>query len=118
MVERRNKSESSTTNTPLGPPATTPELREQQLTALAFDLVEQRLRDGSATAAETVHFLKLGSENTKLEREKMRKESILLNARTEQMSKNDRVESLFEDAIRAFRGYSGEDVGPHDEFDG
>ena len=36
--------------------------------ALAFDLVEKKMRDGSATAAETVHFLKLGSENAKLER--------------------------------------------------
>lgn len=36
--------------------AYTAEERENELTNLAYDLVEQRLRDGTATAAETVHF--------------------------------------------------------------
>lgn len=99
---------------PIGPPATTPELREQELVALAFDLAEKRLRDGSASAQETVHFLKLGTENAVLEREKLRKENILLEARTEQLSKNDRMEELFENAIAAFKGYSGEEVAQGD----
>jgi hypothetical protein len=96
-------------------PATTPELREQELVALAFDLVENRLRKGTATSQETVHFLRLGSENAKLERDKLRLESQEKMARIEQMNRNDRVEALFEDAIKAFKGYAGEEVPP-DEF--
>lgn len=102
---------------PLSPPATTPEMREQELVALAFDVVERRLRDGSASAQETVHFLKLGTENAVLEREKLRKENILLEARTEQLSKNDRTEELFEKALKAFKGYSGEEVLEEELYD-
>ena len=51
--------------------ATTREERENELINLAYDLVEQRMRDGTATAAETTHFLKLGSSREMLEREMM-----------------------------------------------
>ena len=51
-------------------PAMTPEAREQQLIALAVDLVEQRLIDGTASAQETTHFLKLASRKAKLEAER------------------------------------------------
>lgn len=98
-------------------PAPTPELREQEMIALAFDLVEKKMRDGSATAAETVHFLKLGSENAKLEREKMRLESQERIARITQMQRSDRIEELFDNAIKAFKGYSGEEVTPDEQLD-
>ena len=61
-------------------PALTPEAREGQLIALATDLVEQRLRDGTATSQEVVHFLRLGSMRERLEREKLENENILLGA--------------------------------------
>lgn len=54
-------------------PALTPEARENQLISLAVDLVEQRLLDGTASAQEVTHFLKLGSMREKLERENSRK---------------------------------------------
>ncbi len=97
-----------------GPPATTPEEREQQLTALAYNLVEQRLLDGSATSQETTFFLKLGGERERLEREKLRKENNLLDARYEQVGKGDRMEELLDRAVKAFKGYSGEEM-PEDE---
>lgn len=115
MVQRRRDNESAALGTSLGPPATTPELREQQMTALAWDLVEKRLREGTATSQETTFFLKLGTEETRLQREKLRNENLLLEARTEQMAKSDRMESLFEEAIKAFKGYSGEETHT-DEF--
>ena len=98
-----------------GPPATTPEEREQQLTALAYNLVEQRLLDGSATSQETTFFLKLGGERERLEREKLRRENLLLDARYEQVGKGDRMEELLDRAVRAFKGYSGEEVPPEGE---
>lgn len=117
MVQRRKDNESSPLGASLGPPATTPELREQQLTALAYDLVEQRLKNGTATSQETTFFLNLGTQDKKLQQERLRKENILLTARTEQLSKNDRMESLFEDAIKAFKGYRGEEMEPDDLYD-
>lgn len=101
----------------LGPPATTPEEREQQLTALAYNLVEQRLLDGTATSQETTYFLNLGSAKKRLEEEKLRRENSLLAAREEQLGKGDRMEELLERAMRAFKGYAGEEVPPEgDEF--
>ena len=38
-------------------PALTPEARENQMIALAVDLVEQRLLDGTASSQQTTHFL-------------------------------------------------------------
>ena len=59
-------------------PALNPEARENQLIALAVDLVEQRLLDGTASSQETTHFLKLGSMKNQLEMEKLREENTAL----------------------------------------
>lgn len=115
MVTRRKDPEPLDDNDrPRRPPATTPEAREQQLIAMAFDLVEKRILNGTATSQETTHFLKLGAEETKLQREKLRNENELLKARKEQINQGDRMEKLLEGALRAFKGYSGEEM-PTDE---
>ena len=46
-------------------PALTPEARENQLIALATDLVEKRLIEGTASSQETTHFLKLATTKSK-----------------------------------------------------
>ena len=73
-------------------PALTPEARENQMIALAVDLVEQRLLDGTASSQETTHFLKLGSMKNRLEMEKLQEENRLLKARTEALQSAKRVE--------------------------
>lgn len=112
MPPRRKEPVHSAPQQLSGPPTTTPEEREQQLTALAYNLVEQRLLDGTATSQETTFFLKLGGERERLEKEKLRQENLLLAARQEQMGKGDRMEELLERAVRAFKGYSGEELPP------
>ena len=115
MPPRKKPTEVTAPNHVPGPPATTPEEREQQLTALAYNLVEQRLLDGTATSQETTYFLNLGSTTRRLQEEKLRQENLLLAARQEQMGKGDRMEELLERAISAFKGYSGEEVPPTEE---
>lgn len=88
-------------------PALTPEARENQLIALATDLVEQRLLDGTASSQETTHFLKLGSIKNKLELEKLEKENELLKAKTEALQSQKKVEELYAEALNAMRGYAG-----------
>ena len=90
-------------------PALTPEARENQLIALAVDLVEQRLLDGTASSQETTHFLKLGSMKNRLEMEKLKEENKLLQAKTESIQSAKRVEELYAEAINAMRRYSGND---------
>ncbi len=92
-------------------PADTPQGREAQLTSLAYDLVEQRLIDGTATAQETVFFLKAGSQREQLEQQKILNENLLLDARRTKMDQETRNEELLGRALAAFRMYSGADPG-------
>lgn len=88
-------------------PALTPEARESQMISLAMDLVEQRLRDGTASSQETTHFLKLGTKKAQLELEKIQKENELLRAKAEAIDSAKRMEELYADAIKAMQNYSG-----------
>ena len=54
-------------------PALTPEARENQLVSLAINLAEQQLRDGTASSQVITHYLKLGSQKERLEREKLQR---------------------------------------------
>lgn len=101
----------STETKPKLRPALSPEARENQLIALAMDLVEERLRNGTATSQETTHFLKLGSQKERLEREKLEKENRLLTAKTEALQSAKRMEELYEDAMKALRGYRTDEPG-------
>ena len=96
-----------------GRPALTPEAREGQLVALAVDLAEEQLRNGTASSQVITHYLKLGSTRAELEREKLRKENELLKAKTEAIQSARHVEELYADAISAMKRYSG--AGGSDE---
>ena len=100
-------------------PALTPEAREQQLTALAIDLVEQRLIDGTASAQETVHFLKLASRKAKLEAERAELENELIKAKTQSIRDQADMKALYKDAIAAMRRYGGHgsEVEEEDDYD-
>lgn len=97
------------------PPGTTPEARENQLVALAVDRAEQQLRDGSASAQVITHYLKLGSTREKLEQERLVKENALLDVKRETMGSQAETQKLYNEALDAFRSYSGN--APQDEDD-
>lgn len=88
-------------------PAISPEARENQLISLAYDLVEQRLKDGTATSQETTSLIRLGTMKARLEAEKLKKENELLVAKTETLESSKRSEELYANAIAAMRKYSG-----------
>ena len=102
----RVKAVSSGTKPPLRP-ALSPEARENQLITLAMDLVEQRLRDGTASSQETTHFLKAASQKSKLELERIKLENELTAAKTKSIANGEEIKVLYEDAIKAMRRYSG-----------
>ena len=97
-------------------PALTPEAEEDQMIALAVNLVKQRLINGTASSQETTHFLKLGSTKAKLEKKILEQEVELKAAKTESIKASQRSEELYQEAIKAFRSYSGQEV-PDDEGD-
>lgn len=99
--------------TPMNPeakrqaPMRTPEARESQIVSLAYDLVEQRLRDGTATSQETTAVLRLGSQRAKLEREKLASEAKLAAAKAASIESQKRTEEMMERALGAIRLYTG-----------
>lgn len=97
------------------PPATTPEGRENQMISLAMELAEKRMRAGTASAQEVTHFLKLGSLNTRVERDILEKQKELITAKTESIRAAKRVDELYADAIAAMRTYAGDPDRGDDE---
>lgn len=89
-------------------PALTPEAREQQLVALAVDLAEKQLLEGTASSQVITHYLKLGSSKADLEKEKLKRENELLKAKTESIHAQDELKELYADALKAMREYSGQ----------
>ena len=88
-------------------PALDPEARENQLISLAVDQAEQMLIDKRAPTPIVVHYLRLATTKNQLEKEKLRKENILLEARANSIVAAERSEQLYAKAIEAMREYSG-----------
>lgn len=85
--------------------ATTPEARENQLMALAYDVAEEQLRNKTASSQVITHFLKLATAREKLEQERLKKENQLLEAKTKAIESGEHMEELYSNAIQAFKGY-------------
>lgn len=97
------------------PPATTPEARENQMIALAVDLAEKQLANGTASSQVVTHFLKLASSKERLERELLAQEVELKKAKTDAINSGRKVEELYKNALDAMRRYSGSTMGDDNE---
>lgn len=97
---------STTTAKRKGRPATTPEGRENQMIALAVDLAEQQLRDGTASSQVITHYLKLGSMREKLERQILEQDIELKAAKTEALQSAKHMEELYMNALNAMKSYA------------
>lgn len=94
-------------NQELGRAALLPENRIKQLGALAFDLAEKRLRDGTATSQEVTYFLKEMSLKTQLENELLATQNELAKVKAESIQKQDEMRDLYVNAIKAMKKYQG-----------
>lgn len=115
MPKAKSKVSSASQISRKGRPALTPEARENQMISLAVDLAEQQLRDGTASSQVITHFLKLGSTRAELEKEKMKRENKLLEAKAKSIESSDEMKVLYENAIKAMRNYAG--YGDPDEYE-
>lgn len=100
--------EPETSNNFYRTPPRTAQAREDQLIAMAYDRVEERIRNNQATGPELVHFLKMGSAKGRLEKEILEKERELVTAKTEALHAQKRIEELYSKAIAAMKSYSGD----------
>lgn len=104
----RRKAEPAPLSISRSKPARSPEARENQLISLAYDLAEQRLRDGTASSAEVVQLMKWGSRQTRLEQELTETKMELMKAKQAALESSMRMEEMFTDAMRQFRRYNGD----------
>lgn len=107
VMGRRPKVAVSSVALPKMRPALTPEAREGQMISLAMDLVEERLRNGTASSQETTHFLKLATEKEKTERKLAEKQLELMEAKRQHIQSQARIEELYANALNAMKRYSG-----------
>lgn len=88
-------------------PARNPESRMNQLVALAVDLVEQRLLNGTATSQETTTIIRYGTSQSKLETEMMEERINLMKAKREAIESAKKSDETYKEALEAMRAYSG-----------
>ena len=86
-------------------PAKTPEDQEQLMINLAMKQAEQMFKEGRAPAPVVVHFLRLATEKTKLENERLRSDKVKV------MESQRHSDELYEKALAAFKSYGGGTFG-------
>lgn len=99
MGERRAKSSISERRTPEG--------RESYLVNLAMKRAEEMLTNGTAPAQIISHFLKLGTERAKLEKERIKADVLLQTQKAALVESQKKSEEITSKALEAFRIYSG-----------
>lgn len=86
---------------------TSPEAIENEMIALAVREVEYRIRNHTASSQELVHYLRMGSEKERLEREKLEAEVELQKVKAAAIESGKHMEELYENAINAMKLYGG-----------
>lgn len=95
-------------------PATTDEERETQLATLAYDLAEQRLRDGTASSQLIHDCMRLDARRDRLERDILEEQKKLIVAKTENIESSKKLEEVYLNAVAAMKRYQG--ISDDDEY--
>ena len=97
------------------PQSRNPETKLNYLTNLAVDEAEKRILNGTATSQLLVTLINLGTQKMKMELEKMKMDLQVSDAKISQMKSQQTDGELYEQALKAFASYKGEEV--EDNFD-
>ena len=92
------------------------EARENYLANLAYELIEKKIKDGTASSQILCMLVGMKSEKSQLENEKLRSDLDVANAKIKNLEKQTSSEELMEKALAAFKSYSGK-VDEKDEDD-
>lgn len=96
-------------------PDVSDEQREKRLCDMALSAVEQRMKNGTATAAEYIHFLKLASERSRQEQEELRCRTELLKAKTQAIADAEKASIEYGKVIKALKNYGGTVIASSEE---
>lgn len=86
-------------------PGRTAEAREDELIALAYNVAEEQMRNGTASAQVISHFLKLGSIKAQQELELLTAQTELAHAKVESIQRSDNMEELVAKAAESMVSY-------------
>lgn len=92
-----------------------PDARQSQLCALAVDLAEEQLRNGTASSQVITHYLKLASKEEELKEKLLAEQVKLAAAKTEAIQSGKELKELYSEALKAMRIYSGQDNEVQDD---
>lgn len=106
MASRRV--DNAETSKPRRTRAISPEARENQLVALAYDEAERQIKSGEASSQIISHFLKIGSTREKLEKQLIAENVEVQKAKREAMAAAQRIEQVYSEALDAMRQYNGQ----------
>lgn len=103
MGSRKNNKDDE--SLPQSRPAISIEARQARMENLALDLIEKRLRDGSASSQETTLYAKSASTRGKIEELRLHHEIELMRAKKTQLESQEELQKMFTDAIGAINNY-------------
>jgi hypothetical protein len=95
-------------------PGLSPEAEENRMIALAVNLAEKQLTEGTASSQIITHYLKLATVKEKLQNERLMEENKLLRAKTEHIQREEKLEEKYDAAIKAMKAYQG--YGDPDDY--
>lgn len=101
---------------PRGSSARTSAAREQEMIAMAMDLTERQLQDGTISSQNLNLLVKSGLGRERLERQRLEQENIKLRAQVEQIKAASQSDELLNKVLDAMRVYSGQ-ADPNDNYD-
>ena len=84
-----------------------PNARLDQIVALAHDVAEEQMRNGTASSQVITHFLKLGTEKERLERELLEQQVELAKVKAEAIKAEQHRDEMYAEAMKAMAIYSG-----------
>ena len=90
-------------------PALTPEENENRLINKAMKEAEKRLDNGTASSQMILHFCKLGSSETEIDKGVKRADLKLKEAKAEAIESSKEMKEMYEEAKKAMTAYKGED---------
>ena len=96
-------------------PALSSEAKENRLIALAWDEAEKRLMDGTASNQLICQLIKVGSTKERLEKDILKQQRELMEAKTDAIKSARHVEELYANALSAMQSYSGRPVEVDEE---
>lgn len=95
------------------------EAYENELISMAYDLVQQRLLDGTASSQETTTLMKAGIQRKReaFELEKGRMELELMKAKRDALMSQQHADEQYAKVLAALRLYNGKDEPEEEGYD-